>query len=128
MPPLASMMRGRRGISSVQWTEPGRAALAGDASLARDALSSQGIAASLSDGFYAAAAVGTDALARLHRRQERSIAAHLTSLGDALSRCRFRDRPMWRAYEGFVRGQTRVVERSDEIALQEGRLVTAFAP
>ena len=57
MPPLESMNRGASGVTSVQWAVPGRAALIGDAWIARDPLSSQGLAASLSDALYAVAAI-----------------------------------------------------------------------
>jgi 2-polyprenyl-6-methoxyphenol hydroxylase-like FAD-dependent oxidoreductase len=102
MPPLESMVRGSSGVTSVQWAVPGPAALIGDASIARDPLSSQGLAASLSDALYAVAAITTGDAASLHARQTENLRAHLMYLKAALMQCRYLDNAHWTAYERFI--------------------------
>jgi 2-polyprenyl-6-methoxyphenol hydroxylase-like FAD-dependent oxidoreductase len=102
MPSFASMKRGASGVTSVQWAVPGHAALAGDAAIARDPLSSQGLAASLSDALYAIAAISSGKLDSLHMRQAENLAAHLKHLGEQIIRCRYRNSPLWSAYEQSI--------------------------
>jgi 2-polyprenyl-6-methoxyphenol hydroxylase-like FAD-dependent oxidoreductase len=102
MPKFALMKRGAAGVTSVQWSIPGSAALAGDAMIARDALSSQGLAASLSDALYAVAAITSDRLECLDLRQAENLFAHLTLLKEQITRCHYRTTPLWRAYDQFI--------------------------
>jgi len=122
MPPLHAMSRGAAGVTSVQWALPGHALLIGDALIARDPLSSQGLAASLSDALYAVAAILSDDADSLRRREAENLAAHLTYLRAALAQCRYRDNSLWTAYERFV--ETNVANRIERpiSALRQGRL------
>jgi 2-polyprenyl-6-methoxyphenol hydroxylase-like FAD-dependent oxidoreductase len=104
MPSFSSMRRGASGATSVQWAIPEHAALAGDAAIARDPLSSQGLAASLSDALYAIAAISSGDLDSLHVRQAENLAAHLTHLREQIIRCRYRDSPHWSANEHSISG------------------------
>jgi hypothetical protein len=122
MPHLQSLTRGASGVCSLQWATAGRALLAGDASLARDSLSSQGLAGSLSDALYAVAAVIGGDLEALRRRQEGNLAAHLAHMRELLSRCRFRNHPIWSDYEMFFRANSGIPNHVVQPALQYGRL------
>jgi 2-polyprenyl-6-methoxyphenol hydroxylase-like FAD-dependent oxidoreductase len=102
MPPLSAMLPGASGASTVQWSTPGRAALVGDAAIARDALSSQGLAAAMSDAHHAVTAVLTNDARVLGRRHAGNLRAHLDYLQELLASCRFRERPLWLAYRRFL--------------------------
>jgi flavin-dependent dehydrogenase len=128
MPPLQAMRRGASGVTSVQWAVPGRAALIGDAAIARDPLSSQGLAASLSDALYAVAAILSGNTDSLRDRQADNLAAHLTYLKTVLMQCRYRDNPHWAAYERFIAansgGRRAARPARPASALRQGRLET----
>ena len=126
MPPLGAMTAGASGATSVQWATPGPAALIGDAAIARDPLSSQGLAASLSDAHYAVAALLFDKADTLRDRQSENLGAHLQHLREVLRHCRHRDAPHWAAYERFVAAS--IAERATARpapALRRGRLQSA---
>ena len=116
------MNRGSSGVTSVQWAVPGPAALIGDASIARDPLSSQGLAASLSDALYAVAAIMTGDADSLHARQTENLRAHLMYLQAVLMQCRYLDNAHWTAYERFIAAN--IAGRVDRpaSALRHGRL------
>jgi 2-polyprenyl-6-methoxyphenol hydroxylase-like FAD-dependent oxidoreductase len=123
MPSFSSMERGASGVTSVQWATPGHAVLAGDASIARDPLSSQGLAASLSDALYAVAAIASDNLDGLRIRQTENLAAHLTHLKEQLIRCRYHDSLHWSVYERSIsEAKPNVVEVRLAPAIRHGRL------
>lgn len=91
--PTAQWRAGRGGAASVQWTQ-GRPDIAriGDADLACDALSSQGMALGMSDALT---------LARGEPVQAR-LPVHLAHLRATIVRCRFADCSTWRAYGRFL--------------------------
>jgi len=122
MPPLQAMNRGASAVTSVQWAVPGPAALIGDASIARDPLSSQGLAASLSDAHYAVAAIATGDSDGLRARQAENLRAHLLHLHATLMQCRYLDNAHWTAYERFIAAN--ITGRADRpaSALRHGRL------
>ena len=125
MPSLSSMARGASGTSSLQWAQSGRAALVGDAALARDSLSSQGLAASISDALYAVAAIESGDMKSLRARHATNLSAHLTYLNEVLTRCRFRETPLWHAYETFVAENAWRQTDWTHPVLRDGRLVVA---
>jgi flavin-dependent dehydrogenase len=125
MPTLSSMARGASGTSSLQWAQSGRAALVGDAALARDSLSSQGLAASISDALYAVAAIESGDMKSLRARHATNLGAHLTYLNELLTRCRFRETPLWHAYETFIAENAWRQTDSAHPVLRDGRLVVA---
>jgi len=126
MPPLGAMTAGAAGATSVQWATPGPAALIGDAAIARDPLSSLGLAASLSDAHYAVAALLADNADALRDRQRENLGAHLQHLRETLRHCRHRDAPHWAAYENFVAASIAGGAAARPApALQRGRLQTA---
>jgi len=57
LPALASLIPGKVSAASVQWATDGAGWRIGDALWARDTLSSQGLAAGISEALYCAAAV-----------------------------------------------------------------------
>ena len=117
------MKRGATGVASVQWSIAGHTALAGEAAIARDALSSQGLAASLSDALYAVAAIASDRLEYLHLRQAENLSTHLRLLREQIARCRYRARPLWQAYDRFVDEQTASLAESRKApSLRQGRI------
>jgi hypothetical protein len=101
LPPLDAMQAGRGGVASVQWSAgTGSIFRVGDASLARDSLSAQGLCAGLSD---AAALVRSEAGAEhWANRQHDQLTRHLRYLGTTITRSRFRDEQSWASYERFV--------------------------
>jgi TIR domain-containing protein len=123
MPALASMKQGATSISSVQWSIAGHAVLAGDAAIARDALSSQGLAASLSDSLSAVAAIASERFDCLHLRQAENLTAHLRLLKEQIARSRYREKPLWQAYDRFI--NERMVDFADSraaSAISQGRI------
>ena len=123
MPKYALMKRGAAGVTSVQWSIPGSAALAGDAMIARDALSSQGLAASLSDALYAVAAITSDRLECLGLRQAENLFTHLTLLKEQITRCHYRTTPLWRAYDRFIGERMAYLTKSRNApSLWQGRI------
>jgi hypothetical protein len=123
MPALASMKQGATSVSSVQWSIAGHAPLAGDAAIARDALSSQGLAASLSDSLYAVAAIFSEHLDCLHLRQAENLTAHLKLLKEQIAQCRYREKPLWQAYDRFINEQmVNVTDSRDAPAISQGHI------
>jgi flavin-dependent dehydrogenase len=128
MPPLQAMHRGSSGVTSVQWAVPGPVALIGDASIARDPLSSQGLAASLSDALYALGTILSGDADGLRARQAENLGAHLTHLRTALQQCRYRDDTDWAAYEKFVAANIARETLRPAPALRRGRLEAVPSP
>ena len=123
MPSFSTMRRGASGVTSVQWAIPEHAVLAGDAAIARDPLSSQGLAASLSDALYAIAAIASGNLDCLHARQAENLTAHLMHLREQIMQCRYCNSPFWSAYEHSISGaKPNVVEGRWAPALRHRRL------
>jgi flavin-dependent dehydrogenase len=125
LPPLDEMNGGASGVCSLQWSEQGKLAQAGDALLARDSLSSQGLAGSLSDALYAVAAVRSDGLESLAQRQRANLRTQLVFLKELLSRCRFRDQPVWRDYDAFIEVSLDAARAATGPALRDGALAAS---
>jgi hypothetical protein len=101
LPPFVKLRSTGACAASVQWSE-GKGLRIGDAALARDALSSQGIATGASEALQACAMDGEDDLASIVARQREQRQAHLRSLLGVLENGRFSDTPAWREYIDFV--------------------------
>src|SRR4029077_9818713 len=99
---MADMKPGRVSAASVQWTSGEVGRRVGDAALARDILSSQGLADGISEALYAAAIQSEDDETLLSLRQAEEKAAHLRSLRNLIAHCRFREVEAWREYAEFV--------------------------
>lgn len=101
LPSLETMTVGRSGIASVQWGEgPDHPIRVGDAALARDALSSQGLANGLSDALQA-----SEDEKGLWRRHKEECQAHLTSLIREIQRCWCGNSSDWIGYQTFLMGR-----------------------
>jgi flavin-dependent dehydrogenase len=121
LPPVAGLRSGGACAASIQWSE-GSGLRIGDAALARDALSSQGIATGASEALQACAMGGEDDRALIIARQREQRQAHLRSLLAVLENGRFSHVPAWREYIDFVLSQLEpeIVEWS--VALQRHRI------
>jgi 2-polyprenyl-6-methoxyphenol hydroxylase-like FAD-dependent oxidoreductase len=123
LPAMADLIPGKFSAASVQWTSYGTGWRVGDAALARDTLSSQGLAAGISDALYYAAAVRNDDDATLlSLRQVEQRAAHLRSLEQLITRCRFQKEETWSEYAKFVAHQVDPEPAESRVALRAGRL------
>jgi len=122
MPALESLHSGRAFPVSVQWAEGSAAIAVGDAALARDVLSSQGMACGLSSACYAVAVESDSDLALLRQHQLAELASHLQSLSQLVSACRYRDSVQWQQYADFI-GQHSEDVAHEAIWLSEGRLM-----
>jgi flavin-dependent dehydrogenase len=119
---LASLHSGRAFPVSVQWAEGSTAIAVGDAALARDVLSSQGIAAGLSSACYAVACESERDTTRLlqHQRAERAI--HLKSMSHLIATCRYVDSAEWQQYRNFIENHQYEEASRDSVCLSQGRL------
>jgi flavin-dependent dehydrogenase len=126
--PLTTANTGRSHPASVQWSEGSPCSTIGDAALSRDILSSQGLAAGISDALYAAAARSDDERALWAHRHIAERAAHLKSLQQVFAACRYRDRPAWRAYTEFVTKHQGPSEFPDAAALIGGQVASTMRP
>jgi 2-polyprenyl-6-methoxyphenol hydroxylase-like FAD-dependent oxidoreductase len=127
LPALDSLYSGRAFPISVQWTEGSPCLAVGDAALARDVLSSQGIAAGFSSACYAAAVQSArdSSLVQRHQRAER--ARHLHTLSQLIGSCRFAATPEWARYGRFVARHASGTIPRDEVRLSGGQLVRRSA-
>jgi 2-polyprenyl-6-methoxyphenol hydroxylase-like FAD-dependent oxidoreductase len=130
LPPLDEFREGPPSTASVQWSAPAErpesAALRiGDAALARDPLSSHGIAGGCSEGLMIAALRTEHDVALFERRQRQEWASHMRSLRDMSATCLFASTPAWRDYAEFVRVNGEEVPAASAVALRGGAIVEA---
>jgi flavin-dependent dehydrogenase len=121
LPPFGVLRSGGVCAASVQWSE-GRGLRIGDAALARDALSSQGIATGTAEAMLACASAGENDLALIVARQHEQRQAHLRSLLGILDAGRFSERPAWDHYIRFVRGKLQPEPIGSTAAVRGGRI------
>ena len=88
--------------AAVQWATHAGALAVGDACLARDALSSQGLACSISQAHYAVAVESREDAALYEARAREQRRNHLRSLGGMLSESRHAEVAPWLRYRAFV--------------------------
>jgi hypothetical protein len=126
LPALEYLHGGRAFPISVQWSEDSPCTAVGDAALARDVLSSQGIAAGFSSACYAAAirSAHDSSLVLEHQRAER--ARHLQSLSELIAACRYAAAPEWARYGRFI-ARHLTVTPADEVRLSRGQLLRQSA-
>jgi len=121
LPPLEQMKPGKTALASVQWATNGAAMMLGDAALARDALSSQGLSCGISEALYAAAGKNLSSLLEARQTEQRGL--HLQSLGQLISRCRYHHLAAWQSYAAYIE-HSQVGARPDSaVALNNNRLV-----
>jgi len=121
LPSFTALRSGGACVASVQWSEGGGLRI-GDAALARDALSSQGIATGASEAMLACAMSGEDDRALIAARQREQRQAHLRALLGVLESGLYSDAPAWRDYIDFVASQ-RVPEVLESIVAVRGRRI-----
>jgi hypothetical protein len=108
LPSLTTMRSGRGGVASVQWTKgPGSPLRVGDAALARDSLSSQGLANGVANALRVLddppeTVSGESQAGAGPSREARERDAHLSSLVTMLRRCRYGSHPTWAGYTRFL--------------------------
>jgi hypothetical protein len=99
---LGSLRSGRGGVASVQWTVGSTATeRVGDALLARDSLSAQGLCIGLSNAVATARNADPSKNRQCHHREQ--LQRHLGFLAGAIEGSRFRGEPAWDEYHRFVR-------------------------
>ena len=94
--------------ASIQWADGDDVTSIGDAALARDALSSQGLASGLMDARYAAAIRTFEDRRAIADRSDLARIAHGESLARMIATCRWRGEPVWREYMDFLAGPARM--------------------
>lgn len=101
LPAFSEMRANKARPASVQWSE-GPGLRIGDAALARDALSSQGLVTGSAEAMLAAAWEDEADLQAIRARQDEQRRAHLRSLLGTIERCRYADHPVWQDYRAFI--------------------------
>jgi flavin-dependent dehydrogenase len=119
---LASLHCGRAFPVSVQWAEASSAIAVGDAALARDVLSSQGIAAGLSSACYAVACESENDTTLLLQHQRAERATHLKSMSQLIATCRYVDSAEWQQYRHFIETHQHEEPSPESVCLSHGRL------
>jgi flavin-dependent dehydrogenase len=127
LPALTSFEEGRAVTASVQWPRCEPRARSGpvrigDAALARDPLSSQGIASACSEALYATTIRGSAERGAFESRQVEQRRAHLMALTRVLREARFASNAVWHDYAGFLDESTPAAT-TGTAALREGRIV-----
>ena len=121
LPSLCEMMPGKNSSASVQWTSGEVGLRVGEAALAKDTLSSQGLASGISEALYAAAMRNEEEQTLFSLRQIEQRQSHLNSLAHLIARCRFRQEEAWQQYAGFIAAQLNK-DPQVEAVLVEGRI------
>jgi hypothetical protein len=124
LPGLLSLNPGYVYPASVQWSRGAACIGVGDAALARDILSSQGLAAGVSEAFYAAAIRDVEDVRMFRSRQGEQREAHLGSLAKQIDTCEFRYTANWSEYAAFVQRHRASALLSRNVGLVAGRLVS----
>lgn len=122
LPSITEMGEGRRAPASVQWTNGDSGLRIGDAALARDTLSSQGLATGLSEALYTGAIRNRNDQDLFALRQCEQRGSHLRSLAKMITTCRFRESDTWREYSEFVEKHLNERYPASAVALQRGQI------
>jgi hypothetical protein len=118
LPAMEAMLAGQTRQASVQWSEGDVILSIGDANLARDALSSQGIATGATEALLAAAVRQDRDLELIRLRQLEQRQVHLQSLLRTIGRSFYADYPLWREYRTFVASQMESEPRLHSAAIR----------
>lgn len=126
VPPWEAPSTDRAHVASVQWATHAGAIAVGDAGLARDALSSQGLACTISEARYAVAVESRGDAALYEARAQEQRGSHLRSLHSMLSESHHVTETRWQSYRTFI---ARAIEAppgngDPVVALRGRRLVT----
>ena len=125
LPVLSELSTGRASTASVQWSIGSYGYRIGDAAIARDSLSGQGIALGITDALCAASSLReSNDFGLWSKRQAEQKNAHITSLRAALLSSRFTSEPTWRDYSEFLGRYTPRTESREKVFLSDGNLRT----
>lgn len=122
LPRLAEFGVSETCVSSLQWATSGCSILVGEAALARDILSSQGLACGLSEAMYASALSDARSCALFAQRQMEQRYLHRQSLGRQLNTNRYCRHPTWMKYRQFVEVQKNDPRPPSRIALRANQI------
>ena len=128
LPPLASFAEGRAATASVQWAISAATGAEGpfrigDAALARDPLSSQGIAAAAAEAMLVAALESAADVELFARRQREQRGAHLRALAAMIGGSTFASEPWWREYSEFLTAHAEPPIAGPAVGLRAGKIV-----
>jgi 2-polyprenyl-6-methoxyphenol hydroxylase-like FAD-dependent oxidoreductase len=129
LPPVATFDEGRASTASVQWATPSmlndgpRAVRIGDAALARDPMSAQGIGIACSEALFVSAIARAADLAMFEARQTEQRHVHLKALEAMIAGCLFSNEPTWRDYAAFVAAHAQGAPSDPPVALRDGKVV-----
>ena len=128
LPALASFAEGRAATASIQWaTSPTSTDVEGpfrigDAALARDPLSSQGIAAAAEAMLVASVESAAD-VELFARRQREQRSAHLRALEAMIGGSAFASEPEWGDYSRFLAAHSERPTTDPPVGLRGGKIV-----
>jgi 2-polyprenyl-6-methoxyphenol hydroxylase-like FAD-dependent oxidoreductase len=129
LPPLASFVEGRAATASVQWSAPSTSTgmpgplRIGEAALARDPLSSQGIATACSEALFVTSLERASDVELFELRQIEQRHAHLAALKTMLDGCRFSEEPTWRSYAEFIARHAEAATADHVVVLRDEKIV-----
>jgi flavin-dependent dehydrogenase len=123
LPALSELVAGGASTASVQWCIGGAGCRIGDAALARDSVSGQGLSLGITDAMCAASSLREHGdFDLLHQRQVEQRHAHIQSLGNAIRSSHFASELTWRNYSEFLDRHSQTPESGVKVALRDGRL------
>ncbi|MES2039134.1 MAG: hypothetical protein V4495_14975 [Pseudomonadota bacterium] len=102
LPDLVEFHGGMGHPVSLQWATSEHSVLIGDAALARDILSSQGLSCGLSEALYAADLGTPLARANFQERQKQQRQLHATALLNQIRSCLYSIETAWQDYAQFI--------------------------
>lgn len=127
LPPIDTMQPGKVAPASVQWAAGNSFIAIGDAALARDPLSSQGLSCGISEALYAAAIDTLRDEQMFLSRQAAQRSAHLQALTKIIASCRHRDEDAWKGYAEFVARHVALPSAGADVSLRDGRILLPVA-
>jgi 2-polyprenyl-6-methoxyphenol hydroxylase-like FAD-dependent oxidoreductase len=102
LPGLTEFHKGMAHPVSLQWATSERSVLIGDAALARDILSSQGLSCGLSEALCVAKLGTPQARANFQQRQTQQRQLHATALLNQIRSCLYGMETAWQDYAQFI--------------------------
>lgn len=102
LPQLTEFHSGMAHPVSLQWAASERSVLIGDAALARDILSSQGLSCGLSEALCVAELGTPQARANFQQRQKQQRQLHALALLNQIGSCLYRTETAWQDYAQFI--------------------------
>jgi flavin-dependent dehydrogenase len=130
LPPLTAFHEGRASTASVQWAPPIstsadrlRPLRIGEAALARDPLSSQGIATACSEALFVASVENDTDADLFELRQAEQRHTHLAAIKKMIDGSIFSRESTWRDYAEFVTRHLEAPTGTPPVTLRHGKIV-----